>query len=101
VISRNKLVELLWAENVLARRYFYPGVHRMEPYKSYFPNAGVMLPETEKLCGRVLILPTGQSISPGDVSAVCNLIRFAVSHGKKITERTNHPDKKAHVNLAR
>jgi dTDP-4-amino-4,6-dideoxygalactose transaminase len=101
VISRNKLVELLWAENVLARRYFYPGVHRMEPYKSYFPNAGVMLPETEKLCGRVLILPTGQSISPGDVSAVCNLIRFAVSHGKKITERTNHPDKRAHVNLAR
>ncbi len=101
VISRNKLVELLWAENVLARRYFYPGVHRMEPYKSYFPNAGVMLPETEKVCARVFILPTGQSVSPGDVSAVCNLIRFALSNGKEIEARTKGSREKAQVNLAR
>jgi dTDP-4-amino-4,6-dideoxygalactose transaminase len=46
-ISRNELVKILWAENVLARRYFYPGCHRMEPYRSYFPHAGLLLPETE------------------------------------------------------
>ncbi len=101
MISRDKLVELLWGENVLVRRYFYPGVHRMEPYKSHFPNAGLMLPETEKVCARVLILPTGQSISPADVSAVCNLIRFAVSHGKEIAERAKASREKAQVNLAR
>ena len=42
-------MKILHAENVIARRYFYPGCHRMEPYKSLFPNAGLVLPETEKI----------------------------------------------------
>jgi len=102
-ISRNQLVELLWAENVLARRYFYPGTHRMEPYRSYFPNAGLMLPETEKVCARVLILPTGQSVSLSDVSAVCDLIRFAASHGEQISEqtKTKSSGQRVKVHLAR
>src|SRR5438874_10904919 len=33
-ITRDELVKVLHAENVIARRYFYPGVHRMEPYRS-------------------------------------------------------------------
>src|SRR6185437_1373130 len=40
-ISRDDIVRILRAENVLARRYFYPGCHRMEPYRSYFPNTGL------------------------------------------------------------
>jgi len=39
-ISRDDLVQILGAENVVARRYFHPGCHRMEPYRSHFPNAG-------------------------------------------------------------
>jgi hypothetical protein len=38
-ITRDQLMKILWAENILVRRYFYPGCHRMEPYRSYFPNA--------------------------------------------------------------
>jgi dTDP-4-amino-4,6-dideoxygalactose transaminase len=94
-ISRDNLVKLLWAENVLARRYFYPGAHRMEPYRSYFPNAGVLLPQTENVCKRVLILPTGQSVTPEDVSTVCDLIRFAVSRGGEIADRLQKPSKRA------
>jgi dTDP-4-amino-4,6-dideoxygalactose transaminase len=30
-LGRDELQRVLWAENVLARRYFYPGCHRMEP----------------------------------------------------------------------
>ena len=37
-IRRDDLVEVLWAENVVARRYFYPGCHRMEPYHSEGPG---------------------------------------------------------------
>src|SRR2546430_63856 len=47
-ISRDKLIEVLWAENVIARRYFYPGCHRAEPYRSYYPHAGLLLPVTER-----------------------------------------------------
>ena len=33
-VSRDEIQSILWAENVLARRYFYPGCHNMEPYRS-------------------------------------------------------------------
>ena len=42
-VTRDQFVDLLSAENIMARRYFYPGCHRMEPYRSYFPNAGLLI----------------------------------------------------------
>jgi dTDP-4-amino-4,6-dideoxygalactose transaminase len=79
-VSRDWLVKILHAENVIARRYFYPGCHRMEPYRSYFPHAGLLLPETEKLAQRVLILPTGTTILPEDINQICRIIRIAVTN---------------------
>ena len=32
-LTRDELVGILHAENILARRYFFPGCHRMEPYR--------------------------------------------------------------------
>lgn len=79
-ITRDQLVSILRAENVLARRYFYPGCHRMEPYRSYFPHAGLMLEETEKLAKRVLSLPTGTAVGREEILEICQIIRIAVSH---------------------
>jgi dTDP-4-amino-4,6-dideoxygalactose transaminase len=86
-ISRDQLMKILWAENVLARRYFYPGCHRMEPYSSRFPDAGLRLPETEKLTARVLVLPNGTSIDTDAVQKICGIIRFAVENGAAVKER--------------
>lgn len=86
-ISRDQLAEILHAENVLARRYFYPGCHRMEPYRSYFPHAGLLLPETEKLAKRVLSLPTGTAVGPAEISKICQIIRLVVAHGPEVRER--------------
>lgn len=83
-LSRDELVSVLHAENVLARRYFYPGCHRMEPYRSLFPHAGLLLPVTEDLTGRVLSLPNGTSVSRGDIENLCELIRFALVHAEAI-----------------
>ena len=83
-ISRDQLIEILHAENVLARRYFCPGCHRMEPYRSYFPHAGLLLPETEKISARVLVLPTGTSIEPEDIRAICQIIRLATQNGLEL-----------------
>jgi dTDP-4-amino-4,6-dideoxygalactose transaminase len=79
-ISRDDIVGILRAENVLARRYFYPGCHRMEPYRSYFPNAGLLLPRTEALCERVVVLPTGAAVSPANVQKICSIIRTALAY---------------------
>jgi len=78
--TRDQLVEILRAENVLARRYFYPGCHRMEPYRSYFPHAWLVLPETETLVKRVLSLPTGTAVGQEEIREICQIIRIAVSH---------------------
>lgn len=85
-LSRDVLVNILHAENVLARRYFYPGCHQMEPYRSYFPNAGLMLPQTQKLTDVVMSLPTGTAISQSDVSTICQIIKFSIVHASEITK---------------
>jgi dTDP-4-amino-4,6-dideoxygalactose transaminase len=86
-ISRDQLVEILHAENVLARRYFYPGCHQMEPYRSYFPHARLMLPNTERLVRRVMTLPTGTAVGLEEINRICEIIKFAVNHWKDIGEK--------------
>lgn len=83
-IDRDQLVKALHAENLLARRYFYPGCHHMEPYRSYFPNAGLLLPETERLVQKVISLPTGTAVGDKEISTICHLIRFILANGPQI-----------------
>ena len=91
-ISRDLLVKILHAENVLARRYFYPGVHQMEPYRSYFPNAGLLLTGTEKLTQKIFQLPTGTAVNEDEIHAVCQLIRFSIENSHLITEKLGGQD---------
>lgn len=86
-ISRDDLVAVLHAENVLARRYFYPGCHEMEPYRSYFPHAGLLLPETQKLTRRVMSLPTSTAVGPAEIESVCAIIRLAIANGPELHAR--------------
>ena len=89
-LSRDALLKVLHAENVLARRYFYPGCHRMEPYRSYFPHSHLLLPETEKVAQRVLVLPTGTSVTTDQITIICSIIRTALSNAKMIKETLLH-----------
>ncbi len=86
-LPRDTVLQLLQAENVIARRYFYPGCHRMEPYRSLFPRAGTFLPVTERLAQSVMTLPTGTAVSPDDVAAICELLRFIMSRASEIKDR--------------
>jgi dTDP-4-amino-4,6-dideoxygalactose transaminase len=85
--ARDLLVRILHAENILARRYFYPGCHQMEPYKSYFPHASLLLQETERLSLRVLSLPTGTAVGLKEIEEVCQIIRFVIEHESEIRDR--------------
>lgn len=85
-LTRDQLVSMLHAENVLARRYFYPGCHRMEPYRSYIPYWGQLVPVTENLVQRCLALPTGQAVSEQDVRVLCSIIQLALREGASLKE---------------
>ncbi len=86
-INRDDLVRMLHAENVLARRYFFPGCHQMQPYRSCFPHAGLLLPETEMLAKRVMSLPTGMAVGPEEIAVICAIMRLAVKDSKELIAR--------------
>jgi Predicted pyridoxal phosphate-dependent enzyme apparently involved in regulation of cell wall biogenesis len=86
-VSRDILDDIFWAENVLSRRYFYPGCHRMEPYLTVDPQAGLRLPQTERLANRVLCLPTGSAVSSSEITAICKLVEFVVQHAEAVKRR--------------
>lgn len=78
-LTRDELVEWLHAENVLARKYFWPGCHRMEPYRSLYPNADLLLPETERVAAKVIVLPTGTGVTHADIAVICRIVRAALT----------------------
>jgi len=78
VVSRDELLRILSAENVMVRRYFYPGCHRMEPYRSNLP--GLRLPETESLAESVLCLPTGTAVTESDIEIICRLLKLVIGN---------------------
>ncbi len=80
-VSRDDLVRTLRAENVLARRYFWPGCHRMLPYRDLFPDAGLSLPHTEAVADHVLVLPTGDAVSPGDIDVIASILEKRIAIG--------------------
>lgn len=73
-VSRDDILAGLRAENILARRYFWPGCHRMQPYRDLFPTAALVLPVTEAVSERVLVLPTGTSVSPEAIASIVKLM---------------------------
>lgn len=83
-MSRDLLCRVLWAENVLARRYFYPGCHKLEPYRSWPETTRYPLPNTERAAERVLALPTGTAVEAEHIEAICDIIRLAVMNSERL-----------------
>jgi dTDP-4-amino-4,6-dideoxygalactose transaminase len=79
-IDRDSILQILHSENILARRYFYPGCHRMEPYRSLYPYNAYRLPRTEELVKRVLVLPTGTAVHPHEIEAITSIIRLILTN---------------------
>lgn len=69
-VRRDDILAALHAENILARRYFWPGCHGMKPYRDLFPHAGKALAQTQTLSEKVLVLPSGALLPDGAISTV-------------------------------
>lgn len=76
--SRDEILAALRENNVLARRYFWPGCHRMEPYRTMDPTAGERLPHTERVADGVVVLPTGTSVDEHSIARIGDLVRAVV-----------------------
>src|SRR5439155_26857095 len=67
-----------------ARRYFYPGCHRMEPYAALFPHLRDGLPVTDAVTARVLSLPTGTAVGEAEIRTIGTILRLALEHADKL-----------------
>jgi len=87
-LSRDLLVKLLRAENVAARRYFHPGLHRTIPYSQELPQYLDRLPITDQVCQSCLQLPVGQLVSKDTVELICDIVSRA--HRAADSIRSHH-----------
>ena len=83
-LSRDSIVAIMHAENILCRRYFYPCCHRMEPYRSLPRYRDVSLPQSEKVAARVLVLPTGTTLGEEQIGRITGIMRFLVEHADEV-----------------
>lgn len=72
--SRDEVFENLKAENIIARKYFYPLTNDVESYKD-FPTAGAeKTPIAKYIADRVLTLPLYADLCMEDVDKICEII---------------------------
>ncbi len=79
-LSRDNLIAILEAENVQARRYFYPGAHKIM-------ESSTTLPVTDHLCKVCIQLPVGSQVSFDDVKGICEVIAQSWTYSEDIKMR--------------
>ena len=72
-LDRDRLVSLLRDQNVYVRRYFRPGCHHGEPYRSR-PGGPPVLPVTDRLSRSLLQLPSGLQLTPEEAHRIGRFI---------------------------
>lgn len=77
-VSRDHIIEALHAENIRARKYFWPGCHKMQPYRELYPHAGLLLKNTQLVADRVVVLPTGTGMNASIINEVVAVIRVLI-----------------------
>jgi dTDP-4-amino-4,6-dideoxygalactose transaminase len=91
-IDRDGLARVLQAEGVLARRYFHPGCHNMEPYRSDARAKPLDLPATDHLCRSVLQFPTGTSVNERDIDTITEIVAATRSRLADVRRALGTPD---------
>jgi dTDP-4-amino-4,6-dideoxy-D-glucose transaminase len=91
-LRRDELMALLRAEGVMARRYFYPGCHRMAPYTVDSDTADApAFPHADALADTLLTLPTGEAVDDRDIDRIGGLLGVAAAHAPAVVARLGLP----------
>ena len=75
-LTRDEFVERMHAQNILVRRYFYPGCHLSPVYSEV--NYKYDLPNTDVLSSQVVVFPNGLSINRRTIYKIGRAIRKVI-----------------------
>jgi dTDP-4-amino-4,6-dideoxygalactose transaminase len=87
-LSRVLTLEILNAENVLARAYYAPPLHS-NPMA--YPHIPAELPVTDRLAQRFVLLPCGDFVTLEDIDEVAELLAFIRVQADAITSCSRSP----------
>jgi dTDP-4-amino-4,6-dideoxygalactose transaminase len=79
-VSRDEIVNFLHTHNVIARRYFWPGAHKMAFYQNLEAKHCYSAPITDEVSSRIIVLPTGQAITRQQIEQICTLIAKLIAN---------------------
>jgi dTDP-4-amino-4,6-dideoxygalactose transaminase len=74
---RDRTIEALVKEDILARRYFSPGLHRVAPYNAIYNSLWI----TDMISSRIIVLPTGLSVQKRHIDRICDIIERTMEGG--------------------
>lgn len=80
-LSREKTLEILHSENMLARPYYYPPLH--EKTTSYETIVGD-LSRSSNLARHFMLMPSGDFLTEGDVEEICTFLHFLEKNASNI-----------------
>jgi dTDP-4-amino-4,6-dideoxygalactose transaminase len=84
-LSREHTLRLLQAENLLARPYYYPPLHKKDT--TYKKIVCGVLHVTEKSSLNHMLLPCGEFVSLEDVNFIVDILMFLRDNGTTIQDR--------------
>jgi dTDP-4-amino-4,6-dideoxygalactose transaminase len=86
-LPRDAIIAVLHAENILARKYFWPGCHKMLPYRAYYPHAGMLLPHTTEVAERIIVLPTGVHMDEHKIDVIISIFNLIRQNPKAVRKQ--------------
>ena len=82
-IKRDQLCDIFWRENILTRRYYFPGCHRMSLFRTF---EEVHLPVTDSVSERILCLPCFPEMTHDEVGIVCDVLEEVMQSGDELRD---------------
>lgn len=86
-LSRDQLHKALKFDNVIARKYFYPGCNKIPDYKKIPSSSPKNLPITERISKQILCLPVYPELSVESVKKVCNVIKSIHLDSERVAKK--------------
>ncbi len=85
-LTRDDLFTALAAENIFARKYFYPPLHHHDAYSEY---RHISLPVTERVSDQVLCLPFYSEMADEMLDGLCTAVERIHHHAPRIRQQIN------------
>jgi len=86
-ISRQDTINLMHAENMLVRPYYYPPLHvKKTEYRTIHKELSISQMVTEQY----MLLPSGEFVTCDDIAKIFSLLKFIQDSGEKLQMKLNN-----------